>query len=38
VYGCEAWSLSINEEFTLRVGRRIFGPKREVVTTLQKTA
>jgi hypothetical protein len=34
LYGCEAWSLTVREEYRLRmlqsrVLRRIFGPKRE---------
>jgi hypothetical protein len=34
LYKCETWSLTLNEEFRLRVfenrvRRRIFGPKRE---------
>jgi hypothetical protein len=37
LYGCETWSLTLREEYRLRmfetrVLRRIFGPKREVVT------
>ena len=37
LYGCEAWSLTLREEHRLRVFenrvlRRIFGPKRDVVT------
>jgi hypothetical protein len=37
VYGCETWSLTMREERRLRVFenkmlRRIFGPKRDVVT------
>jgi hypothetical protein len=37
VYGCETWSLTVKEEHKLRVFenrvlRRIFGPKRDVVT------
>jgi hypothetical protein len=36
LYGCEAWSLTLREEHTLRVFenrvlRRIFGPKRDEV-------
>jgi hypothetical protein len=36
-YGCETWSLTLREEHRLRVFenrvlRRIFGPKRDVVT------
>jgi hypothetical protein len=37
LYGCETWSLMLREEHRLRVFenrvlRRIFGPKRDVVT------
>ena len=37
LYGCETWSLTLREECRLRVFenrvlRRIFGPKRDVVT------
>jgi hypothetical protein len=37
LYGCETWYLTIREErrlrvFENRVLRRIFGPKRDVVT------
>jgi hypothetical protein len=37
LYGCESWSLTLREECRLRVFenrvlRRIFGPKRDVVT------
>jgi hypothetical protein len=37
LYGCETWSLKLREELRLRVFenrvlRRIFGPKRDVVT------
>jgi hypothetical protein len=37
LYGCENWSLTLREErrlrvFENRVLRRIFGPKRDVVT------
>jgi len=36
-YGCETWSLTMREEYRLRVFqnrvlRRMFGPKREEVT------
>jgi hypothetical protein len=36
LYGCETWSLTLREEYRLRmfknrVLRRIFGPKREEV-------
>jgi hypothetical protein len=37
LYGCETWSLTVREEYRLRVLenrvlRRIFGPKRDEVT------
>jgi hypothetical protein len=32
LYGCETWSLTLREEYRLRVLRRIFGPKRDEVT------
>jgi hypothetical protein len=32
LYGCEAWSLTLRENYTLSVLRRIFGPKRGEVT------
>jgi hypothetical protein len=37
LYGCETWSLTLNEEGRLRVYenrvvRRIFGPERDEVT------
>ena len=37
LYGCESWSLTLREEMKLRVSenmvlRRIFGPRRDVVT------
>jgi hypothetical protein len=37
LYGCETWSLTLREENRLRLSenkvlRRIFGPKRDVVT------
>jgi hypothetical protein len=37
LYGCETWSLTFTQEHRLRVFdnrvlRRIFGPKRDVVT------
>ena len=37
LYGCDTWSLTLREEFTLRVFanrvlRRIFRPKRDEVT------
>ena len=42
LYGCETWSLTLREERRLRVFenrmlRRIFGPKRDEVTGLEKT-
>jgi len=41
-YGCEAWSLILREKrrlriFENRVLRRIFGPKRDKVTGVEKT-
>jgi hypothetical protein len=41
-YGCETWSLTLREECRLRVFenrvlRRIFGPKRDKVTAVEKT-
>jgi hypothetical protein len=43
LYGCETWSLTLREEdrlrvFENRVLRSIFGPKRDEVTGLKKTA
>jgi hypothetical protein len=40
--GCESWSLILREECRLRVFenrvlRRIFGPKRDEVTGMEKT-
>ena len=37
LYGCETWSLTLREEYRLRVFensvlRRIFGPKRDGIT------
>jgi hypothetical protein len=37
LYGCETWSLTLREEHRLRVFenrvlRRIFGPKRDIMT------
>jgi hypothetical protein len=37
LYGCETWTLTLREEYRLKVFensvlRRIFGPKREEVT------
>jgi len=42
LYGCETWSLTFREEQRLRVFdntvlRRIFGPKRDMVTGGDKT-
>jgi hypothetical protein len=42
VYGCETWSLTLREELRLRVFenrvlRRMFGPKRDEVTGVEKT-
>jgi hypothetical protein len=31
LYGCETWSLTIREEYRLRVLRKISGLKRDVV-------
>jgi hypothetical protein len=41
LYGCEAWSLTMREErrpkvFENRVPRRVFGPKRDEVTGMEK--
>jgi hypothetical protein len=41
LYGCETWSLTLREErrlrvFENRVLRRIFGPKRDEVTGMEK--
>ena len=41
LYGCEAWSLTLREErrlrvFENRVLRRVFGPKRDEVTGMEK--
>jgi hypothetical protein len=43
LYGCESWSLTLREECRLRVFenkvlRRIFGPKTDEVTGVEKTA
>jgi hypothetical protein len=43
VYGCETWALTLREECRLRVFedrvlRRVFGPKRDEVTGLEKTS
>ena len=42
LYGCETWSLTLRQEHRLRVLenrvlRRIFGPKRDKVTGMEKT-
>jgi hypothetical protein len=42
LYGCEIWSLALKEERRLRVLenrvlRRIFGPKRDEVTGVERT-
>jgi hypothetical protein len=42
LYGCETWSLALREEYGLRVFQirvlsRIFGPKRDEVTGVEKT-
>jgi hypothetical protein len=41
LYGCETWSLTLREERRLRVFensvlRRVFGPKRDEVTGMEK--
>jgi hypothetical protein len=41
LYGCETWSLTLREERRLRVWenrmlRRVFGPKRNEVTGMEK--
>ena len=41
LYGCETWSLTLCEErgqrvFENRVLRRVFGPKRDEVTGMEK--
>jgi len=43
LYGCDTWSLTMGEEYTLRmfknrVLRKIFWPKWDEVTGTQKTA
>jgi hypothetical protein len=43
LYGCETWSLTLREEHSLRVFenkvvRRIFGPKTDAVTGMEKIA
>jgi hypothetical protein len=43
LYGCETWSLTLREEHRLRVFenrvlRRVFGPKRDEVTGMEKAA
>jgi hypothetical protein len=42
LYGCETWLLALREErrlraFENRVLRRIFGPRRDEVTGMEKT-
>jgi hypothetical protein len=42
LFGCESWSLTLREEcrlrvFEKRVLRRIFGPKEDEVTGVEKT-
>jgi hypothetical protein len=42
LYGCETWSVTLREERRLRVLenrvlRRMFGPKRDEVTGMEKT-
>ena len=41
LYGCETWSLTLREErrlrvFKNRVLKRVFGPKRDEVTGMEK--
>ena len=36
LYGCETWSLTLREEHRLRMLRRVFGPKRDEVTGMEK--
>jgi len=43
LYGCETWSLTLREErrlrvFENRVLRKVFGPKRDEVTGMEKAA
>jgi hypothetical protein len=43
LYGCETWSLTLREErrlrvFENRVLRRVFGPKRDEATGVEKTS
>ena len=43
LYGCETWSLTLKEErrlrvFENRVLRKVFGPKRNEVTGMEKAA
>ena len=43
LYGCEAWSLTLREErrlrvFENRVLRKVYGPKRDEVTGMEKAA
>jgi hypothetical protein len=35
--GCETWLLTLREECRLRVLRRIFGPKRDKITGVEKS-
>ena len=35
--GCETWLLTVREECRLRVLRRIFGPKRDKITGVEKS-
>jgi hypothetical protein len=37
LYGCETWSLTFREEHRLRVFERIFLPKRDKMTEVEKT-
>ena len=43
LYGCETWSLTLREKrrlrvFENRVLRKVFGPKRDEVTVMEKAA
>jgi hypothetical protein len=43
LYGCETWSLTLRDKrrlrvFENRVLRRVFGPKRNEVTGMEKAA
>ena len=43
LYGCETWSLTLREErrlrvFENRVLRKVFGPKRDEATGMEKAA